>query len=261
MLKKLSLVTIVFILGLTALYFSPVYYFSTEQKAARAVANLIDRNIEARGGADKWASVSSLQLKGRIDVGQGMNVPYILEQKRPNKMRLEFVFDGEKSIQAIDGKTGWKLLPFLGRRHPEAMTENELRIAEDSSDPYGLLYKYTERGHAIEIIGRETVSGIDTYKLKVSLPSGDIRWIYLDTETALEVKVEALREVGKRKLRVETFYHDWKDMEGLLIAGRQETQTEGDKQSHFLTVESVQVNPKLDDNHFAMPSTNMASVR
>ena len=259
--KKLSLVTIVLILGLTAIYFSPVYYFSPEQKAARAVTNLVDRNIEARGGADNWKEVSSLQLKGRIDVGQGMNLPYTLEQKRPNKMRLEFVFDGESSIQAIDGKTGWKMLPFLGRRHPEPMTENEFHMAADSSDLYGLLYKYKERGHAIEILGLETVAGRETFKLKVSLPSGDVRWVYLDKETALEVKVEALRNLAGRKLRVETFYHDWQDTNGLLIASRQETQTEGDEESHFLTIESVEINPQIDDNRFTMPSLGMAVAR
>jgi len=259
--KKLPFLTIIVLFGLTALYFSPYYYFSTEQKADREVAKLVDQNIEARGGEKKWDAVSSLQLQGRMDVGQGMNLPYTLEQKRPDKMRLEFVFDGETAIQAFDGTTGWKLLPFLGRRNPEPMSENELRIAADTSELYGLLYDYKTRGHKIELLGKEKVADTDTFKLKVTLSSGDVRWIYLDSETSLEVKVEGLREVGTRKLRVETFYHDWKDMEGLLIASRQETQTEGDQQSHFLTVENLQVNPKLDDNHFAMPSINMASVR
>ena len=61
--------------------------------------------------------------------------------------------------------------------------------------------------------------------------------------------------VGGRERRVETFYHDWQETEGLLIPRRQETRTEGNNESHFLTVETVRVNPPLDDSRFAMPAT------
>lgn len=259
--KKLSFLTIIVLLGLTALYFSPYYYFSTEQKAARQVAKLVDRNIEARGGEKKWEAVSSLQLQGRMDVGQGMNLPYTLEQKRPGKMRLEFVFDGETAIQAFDGTTGWKLLPFLGRRNPEPMSKKELRLAADTSELYGLLYDYKTRGHKIELLGKEKVADTDTFKLKVTLSSGDVRWVYLDSETALEVKVEALRQLAGHQRLVTTFYQDWQAADGLLIANRQETRTEGDKESHFLTIESVEINPQIDDNRFTMPSLGMAVAR
>ena len=258
--KKLPLFALVLILGLTVLYFSPLYYFSAEQKAARAVAELIARNLDARGGAEAWQAVSALQLSGRMDVGQSMNLHYELEQKRPGKMRLEFVFDGETAVQAFDGKAGWKVLPFLGRRNPEPMTESELRTAADTADLYGLLYDYKARGLLVELLGQEPVAGRDAFKLKLTLPSGGVRWVYLDTETALELKVEALRKIAGRERLVETFYHDWQATEGLLIAGRQETQTEGDKASHFLTVERVLVNPPLDDARFAMPSLATAGA-
>ena len=61
---------------------------------AETVDELVAKNTAARGGAAAWQAVSSLQLSGRMDVGKGMSVPYVLEQKRPDKMRLEFVFDG-----------------------------------------------------------------------------------------------------------------------------------------------------------------------
>ena len=88
------------------------------RRNARAVDALIARNIAARGGADAWRAVSSLRLTGQMDLGQGMHVPYVLEQKRPGKMCLEFVFDGETAVQCADGNSGWKLAPFRGRRRP-----------------------------------------------------------------------------------------------------------------------------------------------
>ena len=77
--------------------------------------------------------------------------------------------------------------------------------------------------------------------------------MYLDAETALDIKVETTRIVAGRERRVETFYSDWQEADGLLIARHKETSTEGDDESHFLTVETVHVNPPIDDSRFTMP--------
>jgi hypothetical protein len=228
---------------------------------AETVDELVAKNTAARGGAAAWQAVSSLQLSGRMDVGKGMSVPYVLEQKRPGKMRLEFVFDGETSIQTFDGKSGWKLAPFLGRTTAEPMTEAELGLAADTADLYGLLFDYAKRGHKVELLGNEVVQGQDTFKLKVTLPGGSVRWVYLDAKSGLEIKVEALRRLRKRDRVVETFYHDWQVTDGLLIARRLETRTEGEKTIHPFTVQSVLVNPPLADARFAMPVTGPTIAR
>lgn len=219
----------------------------------RVVDALIARNVAARGGADAWRSVSSLQLTGQMDLGQGMHVPYLMEQKRPGKMCLEFVFNDEKAIQCVDGKSGWKLLPFRGRMTPEPMTEVELSDMADMADIDGLLFDSAKRGHKIVLLGKESLDGRTALKLQVTLPSGGVRWVYIDEETALEIKLEAMRMISGKERRVVTSYREWLPVEGLLIPRRQETQTEGDKESHFITVERVKVNLPLDDNRFAIP--------
>lgn len=230
-------------------------YNSEAMREARFIKTLVARNVEARGGAEVWEDVESLRLTGQMDLGQGMIVPYVLEQKRPGKMCFEFEFDDETATQCADGKTGWKILPFRGRKIPEPMTEAELRETVDSSDPYGLLYDYLARDHDVELVGQEQIDGRDSFKLKVTLPKGAERWLYIDAETALEVKLETRRIVSGRQRRVDTVYSDWKATDGLLIARRQDTRTEGDEESHFLTVGSVSVNPTIDDSRFEMPTT------
>ncbi len=221
---------------------------------AQTVNGLVTRNVAARGGAKAWRAVSSLKLTGKMDVGKGMQVPYVLEQKRPGKMRLEYIFDGATVVQCSDGKTGWKLAPFQGRTTAEPLTREELREAAGSADLYGLLFDYVRRGIAISLVGREPVEGRDAFKLQVTLPGGAVRWVYLDAESALEVKVDALRTLAKRQRRVETFYRDWQAADGLLIPRRYETRTEGAKEPNILTVETVRVNPPIHDSRFAMPA-------
>ena len=227
---------------------------------AQTVDQLVASNVAARGGAEAWRAVSSLRMTGRMDVGRGMLVPYVLEQKRPRKMRLDYDFDGETVVQSYDGKTGWKLAPFRGRKTPEPLTEEELRGAAGSADLYGLLFDYVRRGHVVALMGREPVDGRDAFKLQVTLPEGVVRWVYLDAESFLDVKVEAERTIAGRVRRVETFYYDWQATEGLLIPRRYETRTEGAKEPNILAVGTVLVNPPINDSRFTMPAAAPAAA-
>jgi hypothetical protein len=251
--KTLAVVATVLILG-AFLVLNSMYHFTGGH--GRIVDALIARNVEARGGADAWQAVDSLQVSGQMDLGQGMHVPYTIEQKRPGKMCFEFVFDDETATQCVDGNSGWKLLPFRGRDVPEAMTEVELRDMANTATLDGLLFNSAERGYKVELVGKETIENRVAIKLQVTLTSGAVRWVYIDDETALDIKFESMRVLRGEERRVETFYSNWQETDGLLIARRQDTQTEGDEESHFLTVGSVSVNPTIDDSRFAMPATS-----
>ena len=228
-------------------------YNSDAMKEARLIRAVVAQNIDARGGEETWQAVDTLRLSGLMDLGQGMQVPYIMEQKRPGKMCLEFEFDDETATQCVDGKAGWKLLPFRGRFEPESMTQKEFHEMADSAAIDGLLLSSTKRGYKVKWLGTEVISGRSAAKLQVTLPGGTNRWIYIDEETGLDVKLDSLRMLRGQERRVETFYYDWQETDGLMIPRRQETHTEGREGSNFLTVEGVITNPPLDDSRFSMP--------
>lgn len=223
---------------------------------SQTVDELVAKNIAARGGTEAWKHVTALKTTGYMDIGAPSLVPYELEQKRPDKMRLEYVFNEQTVVQTFNGKEGWKLRPYLNKMTPDPMTEQEVLAMKDTSDLYGLLIDYKARGHSIELLGREKVEGKDAYKLKVTLPKGTVRWVYLDAETGIEVKMEATRIVAKKEQRIETFYREWKDAGGLIFPSRQETRTAGEKELHPLTVQAVEVNPQIDDARFGKPSAS-----
>jgi len=230
-------------------------YNSDAMKERRIINALVAQNIEARGGADAWEAVDTLRITGQMDLGQGMHVPYVMDQKRPDKMCIEFEFDDKTAVQCVAGATGWKLLPYLGRNQPEAMTEQEYREMGGSVAIDGLLFNSAERGNRVKLAGKEVVAGRPAVKLEVTLASGAVRWIYIDEESGLDIKLDTMRILSGKPRRVETFYYDWQETNGLLIPRRQESQTEGREESNFLTVDSVIINPPLDDSRFAMPAT------
>jgi hypothetical protein len=230
------------------------YYWSPANREARFIDELVARNLDARGGEGAWDGVTTMRMLGHMDLGQDLVVPYVLEQKRPGKMCFEFEFDNATSTQCTDGQKGWKIAPFRGRTEPEPMNDLEYREMAYSSDPYGLLYNYKQRNLEIDYLGIEPVDGHDAYKLQINLPGGGKRWLYLGTESALDIKLEMPRVIAGREFLVETVYSDWLDVEGLRIPGRQETRTGSDDEWHFLTVESVVVNPTIEDDRFHIPT-------
>lgn len=218
------------------------------------INGLIERNITAKGGSDTWRNVESLRLSGQMDLGQGLRVPYFIEQKRPGKMCLEYEFDRKMAIQCVDGDSGWRLLPFRGQVTPVAMSSEDALKMSDTASIDSLLFAAAKRGYQIELLGEAEVSGRMTDKLKISMPGGTQRWLYLDKETGLEVKLESRRVLRGEEKMVETLFSDWMQVNGLLIAGRQETRTSGDNQSQFVTVEHVDVNPAIENDRFVIPS-------
>jgi hypothetical protein len=168
-------------------------------------------------------------------------------------MCLEYKFDARRVVQCVDDDSGWKFLPFLGRNLPEKMTDEEALKMADTASIDGLLLSASRRGFDIEWVGKEDVDGRWADKLKVTMPGGTVRWISLDEETGLELKVAYTRIIRGKEQVVESLFSDWKTEGGLLFPGRTDTRMAGSSGSQFVTVDKIVVNPEIEDKRFEMP--------
>src|SRR5512139_1010770 len=221
--------------------------------SAQTVDELIAKNLQAKGGLQKLKAVQTARLTGTMTVGPGMEAPFVLEFKRPNQMRLDFTLQGMTGTQAYDGKTGWMLMPFSGRKDPEPMPTEVLKQAEEQADFDGPLVDYQAKGHKVELVGKEKVEGSDAYKLKVTLKNGDIRYIYLDADQYLEIKVEGKTAVRGAEIENSTSIGDYKEVGGLMLPHAMETTQAGSPQSQKITIEKIELNVPVDDARFKMP--------
>ena len=219
---------------------------------------VVAKNIAAKGGLQAWQAVQSMSFSGKVDAGgkQNAQLPFVMEMKRPRKTRVEIEFANDKAIQTYDGANGWKLRPFLGRRDVEQFSAEELKSASMESQLDGPLVDYAAKGTKVELAGVEKVEGHDAYKLKLTMKGGQVRHLWVDAQTFLEVKIEGIpRRMDGKMHPVEIYYRDYKSVSGLIVPYVLETTVQGVKQSHKMTVESVVVNPKLEDSLFAAPKT------
>lgn len=236
---------------------------------AMSATQIVERNVAARGGLASWQAVQSMSWKGKMGAGgttyetvtpkgqleqkhrDEMLLPFTLEFKRPLKSRLELQFDGKTAVQVYDGTTGWKMRPFLGRDNWDAFTAEELHQASMEPGMDGFLIDSAAKGARVESAGTDMVEGHAAYKLKVTRKDGQVRYVWVDGSSFLDVKIDGEpRKLDGRPHAVAVYLRDYKRDQGLMIPHLQETVVQGVKGSEKITIETVVVNPKLDDARF-----------
>ena len=100
---------------------------SATQLRAQSVDEIIAKYQQRIGGADKIQAIQSIRRTGKYYGGGGFEAEVKYESKRPNKIREEFTFGGMTGVNAWDGKGGWKIEPWQGKKDPESLSEDEIK--------------------------------------------------------------------------------------------------------------------------------------
>lgn len=260
-------------------------------RANLSAAEIVDRNVLARGGLQAWREVQAISWSGKLGAGGNqrttlpmptpgkqlgklpvtprpaaeVELPFIMEMQRPHKVRFELQFQGQTALQVYDGANGWKFRPYLNRRDIEPYTPDELKIASMGADIDGPLVDYAAKGTQIELAGIEKVEDRDNYKLKLSMKNGQAIHVWIDAQTFLETKIEGQpRRLDGKDHPVEIYYREYRPVDGLQIPFVLETKVlplpnpaskvrETPLPPEKITIEKVVVNPKLDAALFAKP--------
>jgi outer membrane lipoprotein-sorting protein len=222
--------------------------------SAQTVDEVIAKNLEARGGVDKIKAVKSMRMTGKMTVGPGIEVPVTLEIKKPGSVRLEMVFQGNTGIQAYDGKTGWGVSPMSASKAAEPMSAEDTRDMEEQADLDGSLVDWKAKGHAVELMGKEKVEGSDAFKLKLTLKNGEMRYVYIDADSHLELKTEAKRTVRGSEMEIESFLSDYKEVGGLLVPHTITQGAKGRPERQVISVSKVELDVPIEDARFQMPA-------
>ena len=135
---------------------------------AQTADEIIAKNVQARGGADKLTSVQSVKSTATLAMGPGMEAPGAIDPEAGNLARLEFTIQGLTAVQAYDGKNAWQVMPFMGKKDPELMAADEAKEIEEMADIDGPLVDYKSKGNQVELLGKDKIEGTDAYKLKVT---------------------------------------------------------------------------------------------
>jgi outer membrane lipoprotein-sorting protein len=113
---------------------------------------------------------------------------------------------------------------------------------------------YKDKGHKIELVGKETVAGKPVFHLKVTKKGGPPQDYYLDAETGLETQI-ATTTVDPRgnSVRSVTEFSDYRDVEGRMVPFGIRQRVNGNVVAST-TLSKVEFNVPIEDSIFRMPS-------
>jgi hypothetical protein len=222
--------------------------------AAQTADEIVTKFIKTVGGAEKIQAIKTLRRSGKFTGGGGFEAVILEENKRSNMVRQEFSLQGLTAVNAYDGKTGWKIEPWQGKKDPEPLGEEEMKQIVEDADFDGPLVNYQQKGNKLEFVGMEPVEGTDAFKLKVTLANGEIRYYYMDTDYYVPIKIDTKRMVRGAEREYETSLSDYKEVSGWYLPHSLETNVKGSANRQKITFEKIEANVPIDDVRFQMPA-------
>jgi outer membrane lipoprotein-sorting protein len=221
---------------------------------AQTVDDIVSRNIAARGGREALAAVRTLRMTGLATAGPGRTAVVRREIARPGRIRTEFVFQGTTGVYAWDGSQGWRVSPLDGSLEVQPMSAEEGAAAAEQADVDGPLVDWKAKGYRIELVGTETLGSGPAHHLKVTGSSGDARQVWVDAASGLVVRTLVTRPVRGHAVEVETLPGDYRPASGVMFPRSIEMGIAGRPRRLRIAVETVEVNPALDDARFRRPA-------
>ena len=217
------------------------------QQSQPSIDEIVTKHLDAMGGLERLKDIQTMKKVAKVTM-QGRQTTTTMYFKRPNMSRQEVQVDGQTVINAFDGTTPWIINPLTGFNRPVTVSgAHAASIREDSSFD-GPLVDYKSRGMLIDYVGREPLGEGQAHHLRVTSASRQVRHLYLDATTYLEVKLAA--EVQGSKL--EQLSSDYRDVEGVKVAHHLKTVVNGAVQSE-MQLESVEFNLPIESALFRMP--------
>jgi outer membrane lipoprotein-sorting protein len=216
---------------------------------------VLEKNLKAMGGKDKLKALQSVRMSGKMKMGP-MEAPFTLIKSRPSGMRMDFTIQGMIGTQAFDGTTGWMLMPFGGNKDPQKLTDEMLKDMRSDADFDGPTFDYKAKGNKVEYVGKEDVEGTPAFKLHVTTKDGKESNVYFDAETYLTIRTDATRNVQGQEMETVTSIGDYKTVDGLTFPYSMESHVKGKEAmgGQAITIEKIELNPKIDASVFAMPA-------
>jgi hypothetical protein len=220
---------------------------------SQSAEELVNKNIQAKGGIDKIKAIHSVRITGKLSGGGGFTAAQGQENLRPNLVRETFSLQGMTAVTAYDGTTGWQIQPFGGHKDPELMGEDDLKDLLLDADFDGPLVDYKEKGNTIEFLGHDVVDGDDALRLKVTLKNGDIIYYYLDPDTYLEIRKE-VQEFVRGSVRESVIdLGSYKPVAGVMFPFTISQGSKANPGAQTTTFEKIEVNVNINPADFAVP--------
>jgi outer membrane lipoprotein-sorting protein len=222
--------------------------------ATLTAEQIVDKNVAVRGGLETWRKVATIIWTGHLESERSPlpSLPFRLEEKRPGKSRFEVTEPSQRSLRVFDGTNGFKMASGQdGRPEVKRFTAQEIKFAKAAPGLEGPLIDYRAKGTSVDLQGTEPIDGRMTYRIGVTLGSGERQTVWVDAESFLEARYDRTTygPTGPKGV-VSVRYRDYKEVGGLALPSVFEISGRAGGKPDRMVIERVALNSEIDDRDF-----------
>jgi hypothetical protein len=230
---------------------------------AQTVDEILSNYFENTGGLEKWKQLEGIKMSAKVNQG-GLEIPLDIVQLKDGRQMTTITFQGKEIKQGVyDGQVLWNT-NFMTMKAEKADAETFEIFKSNLGDFPDAFLNYKDRGYKAELLGKETVDGSETFKIKLTKKpitvdgklTDNITFYYFDVENFVPIMSESEIKVGPNKgIIAQSKMSDYQEVEGLLFPFAMSEGAKGG-QSQGITITAIVVNPKVDDTGFKFPEGN-----
>ncbi len=217
---------------------------------AQTADEVINKHLDAIGGKEKLLALNSVIMDASMNV-QGTDIAVKMTELHNKGQRVDITAMGMTGYVIQTPTEGWKFLPFQGQAKPEATPVETVKEISDALDIQSSLLNYKDKGHQVELLGKEDVEGTEAFKLKLKMKNGLEQTIFFDPTTYYIIKtITKSKATGQEVEQAQTFSNYKKLDSGYVFPFSMTGFGPAE-----LNISKIEVNPAIDEKLFKVSET------
>lgn len=227
---------------------------TAKESAGPAAQQLLDKYVQASGGATAIDKVTSRVMKGTIDFG-GKSLPIDIYCKGPDK-RISFTHLTEgDSVTAFNGQEGWLGTPGRPVREMHGSDLDAASLDADLHLPTHLEHMFSK----MQVREAEKIGGKDAYEVVGQREGKTPLLLYFDQQSGLLLRLVRYGDTALGWLPTQIDYSDYRESEGVKVPYRWTLA----RPSGIFTIQvsELKQNVPVDDAKFVKPASPPEAAR
>jgi hypothetical protein len=217
------------------------------QATGATVQGLIDSVLSAHGGVEALRGAAAYSMRGRFEnLEQPGAATTFRTYQRPDRLRVVIHYPRAVEVRILNGQRGWRRVRSGMYVEETGPLLAAMRLQAARADAAWTLAEHRAEARAIAPLDQK---GHRYPGLAVTLGDGLELRLYVDPATHLVTVSESALRIGDAETTFRTIYADYRPIDGVLFAFREENFTEGEHTGSTF-IDDVRVNPDLGPETF-----------
>jgi len=235
----------------TAILAFAAFFLTFATVAQELTADQVLEKYYQANSFDKLQKINTIVMTGVIF--QSTTMPIKITKMRPERYRLDKSVGDIPVSQACDGKEAWEIMtPWTQSEKAQPMSAGAALDFRMRADFDGIIYQWRDKGHQVELNGREKCRDYEVYKIKLTRTDSVAEYYYIDCKDfLLRKKSRNINSRGKVVLN-ESYFSDYKEVEGILFPFTNDNFVDGQPYS-TIEFDTIELNQLVEVELFKMP--------